>query len=283
MIIVRIVLPLFSGSKVAMETVAVGKSSTVPRQASRSSNWKSSSCRGQPPKPRHSTSTTSLMPRPIEDTNIYTGDLSVYRTQSKPELEKYQVLDGEALNAAIAGSSDFRHPSVESSTHGGQEGGIGIGLQFTLMNMKTLEDQISCLRNHFASTLPQSSSLQSLTPNKAQIQSLLDNAKLHIVDSMMTLERVCDLVGAGRLASASEPPSSARSTPVREVEGGLHHHRTSTRKFSQSSSGGGIPISRQSSGHSTKGGAAKFNPLSSSAGMDARKQLTFDQCKLCLS
>ena len=218
----------------------------------------------------------------MEDTNVYTGDYGVYRTQSKPELEKYQVLDGEALNAAIAGSSDFHHPSVESLTYSGHN--IGIGLQFTLMNMKTLEDQISCLRNHFASTLHQSSSLPSSTPAKTQIQSLLDNAKLHIVDSMMTLERVCDLVGAGRLASAGEPPPPARSTPVREVEGGLHHHhRTSTRKFSRSSSGGGIPISRQSSGHSTKGGTATFNPLSSSMGMDARKQLTFDQCELCLS
>ena len=264
------------------ETVTVEKSSTVPRQAGRSSNWKSSSCRGQPPRPRHSISTTSLMHgRPVQDTNIYSDDHSIYRTQSKPELEKYQVLDGEAVyyTAVHTGSS---HPSAESLTHGGQERDAGIGLQFMLMNMKTLEDQISCLRRHFASSSHQSSSLQYSSPVKAQVQSLLDNAKLHIVHSKGTLERVCDLIGAGRLASASEPPSPARSTPIREVEGGLLHPRSTLRRFSRSSSGGGgIPISRQSSGHSTKGGAAKFNPLSS-VGMDAKKHLTFDHCKLCL-
>ena len=219
------------------------------------------------------------MPRPIEDTNIYTSSFGVYRTQSKPELEKYQVFDGETLNAAIrAGSS---HPSVESLTHGGQERDIGIGLQFTLMNVKTLEDQIASLRKHFTSVLPQpASSTQPFSPVKAQVQSLLDNAKLHIADSTVALERVSDIVGAGRLTSASEPPSPARSTPIREVEGGIHQHRTSIRRFSRSSSGGGgIPMSRQSSGHSVKGGAMKYNPLSSSVGVDPRKHLTFDQCK----
>jgi hypothetical protein len=268
-----------------METVAVERRSTVPRQANRSvTNWNSSSCRSRPPRPHHSTSTTSLMPRSIQDTNMYTGDFGpgVYRTQSKPELEKYQVLDEEALSAAFqAGDS---HPSVESLSHGGQERGMGIGLQFTLMNLKTLQDQVSFVKNHFTSTLH--SNLQSSHPINAQVRSLLDNAKLHIVDSTRALERVCDITGAGRLASASEPPSPARSTPVREVEGagGIPHRRTSGRRFSRSSSGGGIPISRQSSGHSTKGGgAAKFIPLTSSRGLDARKQLTFDQCKLCLS
>lgn len=267
-----------------METVAVGRRSTVPRQPNHSiNNWSNSSCRSQPPRPHHSTSTTSLMPRPIEDTNVYPGDFGVYRTQSKPELEKYQVLDGEALSAAFqAGGS---HPSVEPLSHGGQERGAEFGLQFTLMNLKTVEDQISFLRKHFTST--SHSNLQSSHPVNAQVRSLLDRTKLHIVDSTRALERVCDIIGAGRLASASEPPSPARSTPVREVEsgGGFPHRRISGRRFSQSSSGGGIPISRQSSGHSTRGGAAAmFNPLSSSRGMDAaRKQLSFDQCKLCLS
>ena len=270
-----------------MEMVAVGRSNTVPRQANHSNNWSSSSYRGRPPKPHHSTSTTSLMPRPIKDTNIYTGDFSVYRTQSKPELEKYQVLDGEALNAAIAGSSDLCHPSVESLTHGGQEGGIGIGLQFSLMSIKTLEDQISRLTNHFTLTYHQANLTQSPSSSvKTQVQSLLDNARLYVARSTANLERVSDLLGVGHLASAGEPPSSARSTPIREGERGFHR-RTSTGRFSRSSSqgGGAIPMSRQSSGHSIKG-ATKFvmpNPLSSSVGIDARKQLTFDQCKLCLS
>ena len=267
-----------------METVAVDRRSTVPRQPSRGiNNWSSSSCRSQPPRPHHSISTTSLMPRPVEDTNVYPDELGVYRTQSKPELEKYQVLDGEALSAAFqAGGS---HPSVEPSSHGGQERDAGFGLQFTLMNLKNLEDQMYFLRKHFTST--SHSNLQSSNPVNAQIRSMLDNAKLHIKNSTRAIERVCDIVGAGRLASASEPPSPARSTPIREVEGGggVPHRKTSGRRFSQSSSGGGMPISRQSSGHSTRGGAtAMFNPLSSSRGMDAaRKHLSFDQCKLCLS
>ena len=272
-----------------METVTLnGRSNTVPRQAiaNRSSNWASSSCRARPSKPIHSISTTSLMHgRPVEDTNVYIGDHTVYRTQSKPELEKYQVLDDEALNAATAGSSDFHHPSIESLSHRRQEGAIGIGLQFTLMNTRTLEDQISRLTNHFASTYHQASITQSPSSIKTQVQSLLDNARSCIAHSTANLERVSDILGVGRLASAGEPPSSARSTPVRDIEAVLHH-RISTGRFSRSSSqgGGGIPMSRQSSGLSTKGGAAILvNPLSLSGGMDARKHLTFDQCKLCLS
>ena len=276
-----------SGSKVAMETVRADKSSTLPRETFRSNNWRGSSCRARPPRYHHSISTTSLMPQPVQDTNVYAGDYCVYRSQSKPELEKYQVIDGaEAPAVAIAGSSEIRHPSVESLTLGGQEGAVGIGLQFTLMNLKTLEDQISRLRNHFTNTWHQSSIAHSSNySTRGQILSLLDNARAHIADSMADLEQVCDLIGAGRIVSAGEPPSPARSTPVREVEVGLHP-RTSSRRFSRNSSGGvGLPISRQSSGASTKGAAKFVNPLSSSGGMHnvTRKQLMFDQCKLCLS
>ena len=267
-----------------METVGdIHKSNTVPRRTFHNSNWSGSSCRERPPKPVHSISTTSLMP--VEDTNVYTD--GIYRTQSKPELEleRHQATYGVHQEAPNSTVSDHSH-LLGSLPCGGQDKIIGIGLQFALMNLRSLQDQISHLNNHLASTEHQSSPVGiSASPSsslRTRIQCLLRNAGQGVRESAINLESACAIVGAGRVASASELPPSTRSTPARDYEGGAHHRTSasSSRKFSRSSSGGVIPVSRQSSGLSVKGTAKGAAPSSSTGGIDARKQLTFDQCEL---
>lgn len=226
---------------------------TIPQVCQNNNNVVDSRFHEHPPKPCHSVSTTSLLP--VEDTNIFTSG-SVYRSQSKPDLWSHQRrLDGQEVpSSAVSGASQV------SAAMFGQDQSISIGLQFALMNLKSLKVQIDHLRKHSIST--------AYPPNH---QHLLNNAGYNVKQSIKNLEVACSQVGADRLGSG-ELPSSSRSTPVRDFDCSL----ISSRRFSRSGSGGAVAISRQSSGLSTKGAAVSTN-FPSSGGADPRKKLMFDQ------
>lgn len=250
------------------------KSNEIPHQAFHSSQISVGlSCQERPRRPVHSISTTSLLPSiPVEDNNVYT-DGHVYRTRSKPDLEKHQLI-GDVNE--VAGGAAVRTP-FHHLTHPEQDPGIGLGLQLALMNLKSLQNQTSLLKNHLTATWHHQPN-QNITPShRLNLQTLLDNTMLSINDSTANLELACSLVGAGRPGCAGDLSLSTRSTPVRDLE-----HCTSvssSRKFSQSGSSAAIPISRQSSGLSFKGSAKATNNLTLSGSVDARKQLSFDHCK----
>ena len=261
----------FIGSKVATETV-VGSQTNAPTHRG-NNNLVGPGYRERLPRPCHSISTSSLMP--VQDTHAYTG-AAVYRSQSKPDLERHQVTNG------VPG--DVSSPALDTPLHQSEDHSLGIGMQFALMNMKGLEEQILMLRNHLMSTAHQTIATSLSQPNSLplRLQSLLNSTSSGVEQSVRSLEVACTLVGVGRAGSAGELPQSSRSTPAREFDGALHHRTSvsSSRKFSRSGSGGGIPISRQSSsGLSTQGAAIATNLSSSGGGVDARKKLTFDQCE----
>ena len=255
-----------------METVA--RSNTFPQQVTRTRNFVGSAvCHGRPPRPLHSISTTSLMP--VEDTNVFT-DGKVYRSSSKPDLERHLVtVHGGATSTAVDSDLDQCRPL-------GRDKSVEIGLQFALLTLNSLQNQMALLNNHLTTTIRHqhdhnSTATLDLSHSSTypQLQSILNNAIRSVDDSTRHIDLACSLVGASRLGSAGEPPLSARSTPVREFD-----HRASvgsSRKVSQSAPGGAVSMSRQSSGMSTKDKMA--NSFSASTGVDARKQLSFDHCK----
>ena len=223
-----------------------------------------------PPKPCHSVSTTSLLP--VEDTNVFASG-TVYRSQSKPDLWSHQIrVDGKVPSSVISGASHI-------SATLGQRQSIGIGLQFALMNLKSLEVQIGHLRECLTSAIyppNQNVSLKSpSTSSQICLQGLLNNARYNVKESIRNLEVAHSQVGASWFGSTGELPSSSRSTPVRDFDCGF----SCSRRFSRSGSGGAAAISRQSSGLSAKGSVVSANLPSSSGGTDARKKLSFDQCE----
>lgn len=254
------------GSKVAIETMA--SSYTIPQACHSNNNVVDSRFHEYPPKPYHSVSTTSLLP--VEDTNVFTGDI-VYRSQSKPDLWSHQKrTNGEVTSSAISNASHI-------SATLGQDQSFGIGLQFVLMNLKSSEVQIDHIRKYLTSIvyLPNqnASSTSPSTSSQIYLQSLLNNAGCSVKESIRNLEVACSQVSADQLGSTDKLPPSSRSTPLRDFD------YSSARRFSHSGSGGAVAISRQSSGLSAKGSVVSANFPSSSGGRDPRKKLTFDQCE----
>ena len=242
---------------------------SIPQVYHKSNNVVDSHFNEHPPKPYHSVSTTSLLP--VEDTNVFASG-TVYRSQSKPDLWRHQVvngIDGEVPNSAIRGAS---HISATLR----QDQSIGIGLQFALMNLKSLEVQIDHLKKYLSSTvyLPNqnASSSSPSTSSQIHLQCLLNSAGCNVKESVRNLEVACSQVGADQLVSAGELPSSSRSTPLRDFDYSLSSSRRFTR--SGSSTGGAVAMSRQSSGLSAKGSV--LSALSGGA-TDARKKLNFDE------
>ena len=256
---------LYIGKKVASETVA--RSNAVPQQERSRTKWEGSIFRGRPPKPQHSISTTSLMP--VEDTNVFT-DGPVYRTQSKPDLERHLLMDTVGYEGALPSDPAVARDVNDSVPH------IEMGLQFALMNLKGLQQQIWILKSHVA-TANQNVDGASLLNSRSHIQSALSNVECSLQDSARSLEIA--FLNAGY--SLSDLSLSTRSTPVRDVGTGLYNRSSSvcssrnSRKFSRSGSGGAITMSRQSSGLSTKLGTPS---LASDSG-DAKKQLKFEHSK----
>ena len=262
---------LYIGKKVASETVA--RSNAVPQQERSRTKWEGSSYRGRPPKPQHSISTTSLMA--VEDANVFT-DGPVYRTQSKPDFERHLMLDTVGHEGALPSNPAVARDVNQSVPHNV----IEMGLQFALMNLKGLQQQISILRSH-VTTANQNIDGASLLNSQSHIQSALSNVECSLQDSARSLEIA--FLNAGY--SLSDLSLSTRSTPVRDVGTGLYNRSSSvcssrnSRKFSRSGSGGAITMSRQSSGLSTK----LVTPSLPSDSGDAKKQLKFEHSKSWLT